>query len=98
MVAILHDTVEDTDVTLEALRAEFPTSIVEAVDCLTKRAGEEYQAAIERVATNPLATTVKLLDLHDNLDLTRLAELGEWELARTKKYHDAIQFLKKDRA
>ena len=95
IVAVLHDTVEDTDVTLAGLRAAFPPVIVDAVDCLTKRPGEGYQTAMERVATNPLATAVKLLDLHDNIDLTRLAEIGEWELARTKKYHAAIQFLKR---
>lgn len=98
MVAILHDTVEDTEITLEGLRGEFPAEIVDAVDCLTKRDGEEYQAAMERVATNRLATVVKMLDLRDNIDLTRLAEVGEKELARTKKYHDALQFLKKAQA
>ena len=100
IVAVLHDTVEDTYITLEYLEsAGFSDEIVEAVDALTKRDEEKdgdggYHAFIERVAQNPLATRVKLLDLYDNIDVTRLPTLGEWELKRTAKYHAAIRLLK----
>jgi len=91
IVAVLHDTVEDTSLTLARLQeAGFPREVVAAVDALTKREGEEYASSIERVAGNPLAARVKLLDLYDNIDVTRLPELGEWELQRTAKYHRAI--------
>ena len=94
-VAILHDTIEDTDLTLEKLTAlGFPSYIVLAVDDLTKRSGEEYEDFLHRIWLNPIAVRVKLLDLYDNIDVTRLPELGEWELQRTAKYHRAIQFLK----
>ena len=94
IVSVLHDTVEDTPFTLDAVRkAGFPDEIVDALDALTKRQGEDYEAFIERIAQNPLATRVKLLDLYDNIDVTRLPELGEWELKRTVKYHRAIRRL-----
>lgn len=95
IVAILHDTIEDTDLTLDQLREEsFSDEIIAALDCLTKREGEPYEDFIERIAHNPLAIRVKLLDLYDNIDVTRLPELGDWELQRTAKYHRAIQRLK----
>ena len=95
IVAVLHDTIEDTPLTLSELLAEgFPVNILEALEDVTKREGEEYEAFIERIARNPLAVQVKLLDLYDNIDVTRLPELGDWELKRTAKYHRAILRLK----
>ena len=94
IVAVLHDTIEDTDLTLDKLiEYEFPPEIIAALDALTKREGEDYKAFIERIALNPLAVKVKLLDLYDNIDVTRLPELGDWELKRTAKYHRAIKRL-----
>jgi (p)ppGpp synthase/HD superfamily hydrolase len=68
MAAVLHDVVEDTQVTLVDLQnAGYPSRVIHAVDCLTRREGETYAAYIERVATDPMATTVKVADLRDNL-------------------------------
>lgn len=97
IVAVLHDTIEDTPLTLQALADEgFPHRILEALDAVTKREGEadDYEAFIERIVLNPLAVEVKLLDLYDNIDVTRLPVLGDWELQRTAKYHRAILRLK----
>ena len=95
IVAVLHDTVEDTDLTLEQLREKgFPDEIIAAVDALSRAESESYEAFIERIAQNPLATSVKLLDLYDNIDATRLPELGDKELQRLAKYHRAILRLK----
>ncbi len=95
IVAVLHDTVEDTYLNCDLLREEgFPDEILDAVDALTREDGETYEAFIDRIAENPLATSVKLLDLHDNIDATRLPELGEKELQRIAKYHRAIIRLK----
>lgn len=94
IVAVLHDTIEDTPLTRDDLRrAGFPEELLDALDAVTKREGEDYEAFIERIALNPLATKVKLLDLYDNIDLTRLPELGEAELVRAAKYHRAIRRL-----
>ena len=96
MAAVLHDVVEDTDVTIEQMRAEgFPPEVLHAVEALTKRPEEEddYEAFIRRVAPNPLAREVKLADLRDNCDLSRIARLTEKDLARVEKYKRAIQYL-----
>ncbi len=94
MAAVLHDVVEDTAVTFEQLRAEgFPEVVIEAVEALTKRDGEDYEAFIRRVAPNPIARTVKLADLQDNSDLSRIARPTERDRQRIEKYQSAIVYL-----
>ena len=94
ITAILHDAVEDTPLTLTHLEeAGFPAEIVATVEAVTKRPGESYEAFIERIARNPLAVRVKRLDLRDNLNVMRLKELGEAELARIARYHRALRRL-----
>ncbi len=61
IVALLHDVVEDTLITLEDLKAQvFSDNVLSALKCLTKIESEDYEAFIQRVATNPLATKVKI--------------------------------------
>lgn len=94
MAAVLHDVVEDTAVTLEQLRAEgFPEAVIEAVEALTKRDGEDYEAFVRRVAPNPIARKVKLADLRDNSDLSRITEPTERDRQRIEKYRRAIEYL-----
>lgn len=90
MAAVLHDVVEDTDWTLERLRAEgFSEEVLEAVDCLTHREGESYQEFVERVRTNAIAREVKIADLEDNMNIRRVRQLGPKDLERLVKYHRA---------
>jgi (p)ppGpp synthase/HD superfamily hydrolase len=90
MVAILHDTVEDTDWTLDRLRqAGFAAEVVQAVECLTHRDQETYEDFIARVQTNPIARKVKLADLEDNMDLRRLSTVTAQDVQRLHKYHQA---------
>ena len=90
IVALLHDVVEDSPWTLDALRAEgFSESVVAAIDGLTRREGETYENFITRGATNPLARRVKLADIEDNMDLRRLGDIGEKDLERLKRYQRA---------
>ncbi|MBN2195375.1 MAG: HD domain-containing protein [Polyangiaceae bacterium] len=93
MVAVLHDVVEDTPWTLEALADEgFSPVVVAAIDCLTRRPDETYERFLERITTNPLATRVKRLELADNLG--RIAELAEPHRSRlAEKYHAATAHL-----
>jgi (p)ppGpp synthase/HD superfamily hydrolase len=96
IAAVLHDVVEDTAVTLDELRAEgFPAAVLEAVQALTKREGEDYEAFIRRVAPNPIAREVKLADLRDNSDLSRIAEPTERDRERIRKYQRAIAYLER---
>lgn len=94
MVALLHDTIEDTDVTLEFLLAEgFPQTVVEGILSVTKCEGETYEAFVARAKKDPLGRIVKLHDLEDNLDVLRLTELDAAMTSRYNKYLKAYRFL-----
>ena len=87
IVALLHDSIEDTDVTPEYLLQQgFPQEIVKAVEAISRREGESYEDFIDRVAQNPLATIVKLSDLEDNMNLFRLNEITEEDRLRLNRY------------
>jgi len=95
MAAILHDVVEDTPYTLERLRElGYPQEVLQALECLTKREGEGYEAFIERVRPHPLARRVKLADLEDNMDVRRLVTVGAKEAERLARYRAAWARLK----
>jgi (p)ppGpp synthase/HD superfamily hydrolase len=94
-VAILHDVIEDSDLDLEDLECYgFSPTVIEAIDALTKRKGEDYFDFIERVKLNPIATKVKLVDLADNMDLSRLPEVSDRDLQRQARYEKAVKILK----
>jgi (p)ppGpp synthase/HD superfamily hydrolase len=94
IVAVLHDVVEDSEWTLDHLRDEgFPDQVLAAVDCLTRRSNEPYEDFIERVQVNALARTVKIADLQDNLDASRLPELTDKDIERIRKYQKALTVL-----
>lgn len=96
IVALLHDILEDTAYTEADLRNEgFSEKILQAVLCLTHRQGEGYMAYIARVCENPLAARVKLADLQDNLDLSRIPNPTEKDFARIRKYEQAIKEITK---
>lgn len=71
--ALLHDTVEDTAVTLEDLAKEFPAEVVEAVRLLTHDPSENYLEYVRRIKGNSVAMKVKFADLAHNSDQSRFA-------------------------
>ena len=95
IAGVLHDVVEDSDWTFEMLEKEgIPKDVMDALRCVTKLSEEEdYDHFIERVKTNPLAVKVKLNDLKDNMDITRLGEVTGKDLARLNKYIRAYRQL-----
>lgn len=94
IVALLHDTIEDTDLTpAYLLQQGFPTSLVEAVISVTRREGEDYEEYVRRAAANHIGREVKIADLEDNMDLRRLPELTDRDVARTRKYLHAWHYL-----
>ena len=95
IVGVLHDIVEDTPWTFEALLAEgLPAHIVDALRCVTKISEDEpYEEFIKRVKTNPLAVAVKINDLTDNMDIPRLSELTDKDVQRLRKYLQAYREL-----
>jgi hypothetical protein len=95
IAGVLHDVVEDSDWTFEMLEKEgIPKDVMDALRCVTKLSeDEDYDHFIERVKTNPLAVKVKLNDLKDNMDITRLGEVTEKDLGRLNKYIRAYRQL-----
>lgn len=95
IVGVLHDVIEDTDWTFEALAAEgFSEEVIAALRCVTKTSeNENYDDFIERVKKNPLAVAVKINDLTDNMDIRRLPYLSDKDVKRLKKYLKAYKRL-----
>lgn len=93
---LLHDVVEDSDLTFEGLKNEgFSDEVISVLKCLTKTSeNEDYDNFIDRVIQNPIAIKVKINDLLDNMDVTRLKELNEGDMKRLNKYLKAYWKLK----
>jgi hypothetical protein len=91
IVAVLHDVIEDGAITLSELRKEgFSHEILDALDSVTRRKGEDYMTFVARAASDPIGRWVKYEDLRDNADLSRIAEPTDADLARTAKYQRAM--------
>jgi (p)ppGpp synthase/HD superfamily hydrolase len=94
MAAVLHDVVEDTSVSLDDLRNEgFHPDVIAAIEALTKRKGESRLEAAARAAANPIARVVKLADVTDNMDLSRISNPTDKDFARLKEYFAVKKFL-----
>ncbi|MBR2192651.1 MAG: GTP pyrophosphokinase [Bacteroidaceae bacterium] len=94
VVALLHDTIEDTEVTEETLQKEgFSQEIINGILSVTKREGESYEEFVRRAAENPLGREVKKADLEDNMDIRRLKEITDDDVVRLRKYLRAWQYL-----
>lgn len=90
-LGILHDTIEDSSLTLDVLRDYgFSESFVHSLDCLSKRkkqCNEQYDDYKKRVLTDKNACLVKLADLEDNTDITRQIGITEYNLKTLVKYN-----------
>jgi (p)ppGpp synthase/HD superfamily hydrolase len=96
ITAILHDVVEDGGWTFNDLRADgFSSEIVDAVESVTRRPDETYDDYIFRAAQNPIGRRVKLADLKDNGNLSRIKNPTELDYTRFKNYHKAIEAIAK---
>ncbi len=93
-VALLHDVIEDSDITAADLFASgLSNEVVTAVQILTKKKGQSYQEYLGKVKSNNLARVVKLADLKHNSDLSRLKSVTNTDYERVKKYKNAIYYL-----
>jgi (p)ppGpp synthase/HD superfamily hydrolase len=94
VAALLHDVVEDSNWTLESLRQRgIPEEALIAIEALTRRPMESYEAFIARAGANPIARRVKVADLEDNMDIRRLSVLGVEEVERLQRYRRAWEML-----
>ncbi len=90
-VALLHDVIEDSDLTLDDLvRAGFTAEVTAAVDALSRRPDESYEAYMARLCENSLARRIKRFDLLHNLDRSRLPEFSERDRDRFERYNWAL--------
>jgi (p)ppGpp synthase/HD superfamily hydrolase len=89
VVALLHDVVEDSAYTITDIRRLFGNTVAEAVAALTRCDGESYGAFIARCGRNEIARRVKLADLADNMNLSRLIYPTEADYTRQRKYEKA---------
>jgi (p)ppGpp synthase/HD superfamily hydrolase len=96
ITAVLHDTIEDSRMTLDQLQQKLnlPDHIAEALGLLTHDEEEmDYDKYVERLHPNPLARKVKLADLHHNMDVTRIRQMATKDMERLARYHRAWQKL-----
>lgn len=94
-VALLHDVVEDTSVTLKGLAKVLPQQIVNAVEAITKNEEDkkDYFAYLKKVKNNELAKVVKIADMTHNSMLSRLSNPTEKDYQRVEKYKKGLEFL-----
>ena len=93
VVGWLHDTVEDTPLTLSDISKKFGPETAAAVDAISRRDGEKWSDYIDRVAANPMARQVKIIDLVDNSNLTRIPHVTLKDVKRQAKYNKALKKL-----
>ncbi len=93
IVALLHDIVEDTDVSIDVIRDEFGAEVAESVALLTHDKTVPYMEYIKAIKANRIARMVKMADLIHNMDLTRLPVVTEKDLERVEKYRKAFDIL-----
>lgn len=94
ITALLHDVIEDTNLTIDELAREgFHEDVLTALTLLTHNPAEEYMDYISRISTCPLARKIKLADLRHNSDPTRLDSVDEKTARRFEKYARAIRLL-----
>ncbi len=95
IVAVLHDLVEDCpEWSFDRLAAEgFSGQVIAALESVTKREGEDYESFVLRAAADPIGRRVKLEDLRDNADLSRIANPTARDVERAEKYRRAIALI-----
>ena len=93
-VALLHDVVEDTEVTIEDLRKQgFPQEVCEAVRVMTRESGVPYLDYVNEIKVNRIARRVKMADLQHNMDATRMTEISDGHREKMKLYEQAYRIL-----
>ena len=95
IVALLHDVVEDTEITFKALEKELPEEVVDLLKILTHDKKVDYMDYIRNVKKSVIATKIKIADLEHNADITRLDNITLDDIKRTEKYKKALEILRR---
>lgn len=89
IVGVLHDSIEDTNLTIEDLKANgFREPILAGILAITKQENESYENYLERVRSNPIALKVKIADMKDNMNINRIKNPTEKDYRRLAKYRN----------
>ena len=96
VVGWLHDTVEDTGLTLREIELQFGPETAAAVDAISRREGEDWDDYLKRARNNPVARRVKISDLIDNSNLSRIPRVTMRDVDRQKKYNKALRYMMSD--
>lgn len=87
-IAVLHDIVEDTDVTIDDLHnMQFSDRVIDAILLLTKHPDQSHAQYVAGIKTNLDAIRVKVMDLRHNSDIRRLKGVTAKDVKRMEKYH-----------
>lgn len=90
IAGVLHDMIEDSCYSLSDLKKMgYSDNIITALNYLTKKELENYEDFIERIKASPIAVRVKLADLKDNMDISRITNPGKEDFSRLEKYRKA---------
>lgn len=93
IIALLHDVVEDTNVTFKQLEEVFSKEIIDILKLLTKKKEIDYYEYINKVKENTVARKVKIADIEHNLDRSRLDIITDKDIKREEKYKNALSML-----
>jgi (p)ppGpp synthase/HD superfamily hydrolase len=97
IVAVLHDVIEDSEVTIEELRGlGFSEEILTAIQLLTRSTEDSYEEFIEKTTTNRVARNVKIADIKENMDISRIKNPTEEDVHRLEKYRKALERLERE--
>lgn len=92
--AVLHDVIEDTNITYNEISEAFGDEVVDILRVVTHNSGESYEEYIKRISGNYAAICIKMVDLEHNSMITRLKGVRQKDINRMEKYHKAYLFLK----
>lgn len=96
IVAVLHDVVEDTEVTIDQLKETgFSEEILEAINLLTRAKEDSYEEFIDKTLKNRIARNVKIADIKENMNLSRIQDPSEQDYMRLEKYKRALERLER---
>jgi len=95
IAAVLHDVFEDhPELNINDLSEQgFPEAVIEAIKALTKQKDESYKTYSQRIIQNPIALKVKIADMRDNMDISRIPEPSSKDWERLKKYSEIFPVL-----
>lgn len=97
IVAVLHDAIEDSEVTIEELRdLGFSEEILTAIHLLTRSTEDSYEEFIEKTTTNRTARNVKIADIKENMNISRIKNPTQEDYNRLEKYRKALERLERE--